>query len=93
MRFEWDECKAEDNRRKHGVGFEEASTVFYEDAALLYDDPDHSEDERRFLLVGPSARQRLLVVAHCYREEVIRVISARPATRRERSAFLAARSR
>lgn len=95
MRFEWNESKAESNRRKHGVSFEEARTVFFEDDALLYDDPDHSDDEQRFLLVGPSASLRLLVVVHWCREddEVIRIISARMATRRERAAFVAEGSR
>lgn len=94
MRFEWDDDKARANEQKHGVSFEEAQTVFFEEDALLYDDPDHSEDEDRFLLVGPSARLRLLVVVHCYREsdEVIRIISAREATRPERRAYVAARS-
>lgn len=86
MRFEWDDDKARTNLEKHGVSFEEARTVFYDDAALLYDDPDHSDDEDRLLLVGASFSFRMLVVVHCYREddEVIRIISARKATRRER---------
>jgi uncharacterized DUF497 family protein len=90
MRFEWDEVKARANRKKHGVTFDEARTVFYEESALLFDDPDHSDDEDRFLLLGPSAARRLLVVVHCYREndDVIRIISAREATRRERDAFV-----
>lgn len=90
----WDEEKAKANALKHGVTFDEARTVFFDEASLLYDDPDHSEDEDRFLLVGPSARLRLLVVVHCYQEsdEVIRIISARQATRRERRAYVAARS-
>jgi uncharacterized DUF497 family protein len=94
MRFEWEQDKAEANLRKHGVSFEEAQTVFFDDAALLYDDPDHSNDEQRLLLVGPSAGLRVLVVVHCYREsdEVIRIISARKATSRERRAYVAQRS-
>lgn len=94
MRFEWDEDKAEANVRKHAVSFEEAQTVFFDEDALLYDDPDHSDDEQRLLLIGPSAVLRLLVVVHCYREsdEVMRIISARRATRRERHAYVAARS-
>ena len=94
MRFEWDEDKASRNERKHGVSFEEAQTVFYETSALLYEDPDHVDEEDRYLLVGPSARLRILVVVHCVREseDVIRIISARQATRREREAFVAARS-
>jgi len=90
MRFEWDEEKSGLNERKHGVTFEEARSVFYDDTALLYDDPDHSEDEERFLLLGPSVLGRVLVVVHCCREEgdVIRIISARKATRREQDAYL-----
>ena len=89
MRFEWNETKSRSNEKKHGVAFDEASTVFYDDAALLFDDPDHSEDEDRFLLLGLSARLSILVVVHCYREDdhVIRVISARPATARERNVY------
>ncbi len=95
MQFGWDEDKAAANEQKHAVTFEDAQTVFFEEDALLYDDPDHSEDEDRFLLVGPSARLQLLVVVHCYREsdEVIRIISARQATRRERRDYVEARSR
>ena len=91
MQFAWDKAKARANEQKHGVTFLEAKTVFYEETAILYDDPDHSDDEDRFLLVGPSAALRLLVVVHCYREpdETIRIVSAREATRRERNAYLA----
>lgn len=89
MRFEWDHRKSTANRTKHGVGFEEASTVFYDDDAQLFDDPDHSSDEYRFLLLGLSAELRILVVVHCTREsdEVIRIISARKATLQERRAY------
>lgn len=85
MNFEWDENKARANLKKHGVSFEEAQTVFYDENALLIDDPDHSEDEERFIILGLSAGTRLLVVCHCYRESetVIRIISARKATRKE----------
>lgn len=85
MNFEWDENKARANLKKHGVSFEEAQTVFYDENALLIDDPDHSEDEDRFIILGLSAGARLLVVCHCYRESetVIRIISARKATRKE----------
>ncbi len=95
MRFEWDEDKAKTNVRKHGIGFDEAKTVFFEEDALLFSDPDHSEEDGRFLLVGPSALLRILVVVHCHRvdDEVIRIISARKATRREREAFMAVRSK
>ena len=89
LRFEWDERKANSNRRKHGVTFEEAQTVFLDDHALLIDDPDHSDDEDRFVLLGISARLRLLVVCHCYRKsgDVIRIISARKADRSERALY------
>lgn len=91
MRFEWNKAKSTSNRRKHGVSFEEAQTVFYEDSALLFDDPDHSADEDRFLLLGPSAASRILIVVHCYRDqdEVICIISARKATRNEQAVFTA----
>jgi uncharacterized DUF497 family protein len=86
LRFEWDPRKARENLRKHGVSFEEAVTAFSDDEALLLDDPDHSTDEERFVLLGLSGTLRLLTVIHCYRvdDEVIRVISARRATRSER---------
>lgn len=86
LRFEWDRRKAAQNRRKHGVSFEEASSVFSDERALLLPDPDHSEDENRFVLLGLSSHLRTLVVCHCYQEkaEVIRIISARKATRAER---------
>jgi len=85
LSFEWDPRKAAVNRRKHGVSFEDALSVFSDERARLIDDPDHSEDEERFLLLGLSNSLRLLVVAHCYREAggVIRIISARKATREE----------
>lgn len=89
LRFEWDERKALQNRRKHGVSFEEAETVFSDDYGLLIDDPDHSGEEDRFLLLGLSASLRTLVVAHCYQQAdgVIRIISARKATRKERDRY------
>lgn len=82
FRFEWNEKKSLINARKHGVSFDEAKTVFYDDHARLIDDPEHSEDEERFILLGFSASLRLLVVCHCYLDEdsVIRIISARKAT-------------
>jgi len=85
-RFVWDPRKARENVRKHGVSFEEAETVFSDEEALLLDDPDHSAAEERFVLLGLSASLRVLTVVHCYREadEVIRLISARRATRSER---------
>ena len=89
LAVEWDKQKSAANRRKHGVSFEEAASVFLDENALLIDDPDHSEDEERFILLGVSIRLRTLVVCHCYRqpEEVIRIISARKADKKERSAY------
>jgi uncharacterized protein len=89
LRFEWDENKNRLNRKRHGVSFPEAQTVFLDDNALLIDDPDHSVDEVRFLLLGLSSSLRLLVVCHCVREagNVIRIISARKADRSERKAY------
>ena len=85
IRFEWDEDKALANQRKHGVSLDEALTVFFDENALLIADPDHSEDEDRFLLLGLSQVTRALVVCHCYRRHsnVIRLISARKADRTE----------
>ena len=89
LRFEWDPKKDTANQRKHGVSFDEATTVFSDERALLLDDPDHSEEEERFVLLGLSANLRTLVVCHCYREaeSVIRLISARKASRKERSEY------
>ena len=89
MEFEWDSQKEAENIRKHGVSFEEAQTVFLDDQALLIDDPDHSDEEARFLLLGVSSRLRVLVVCHCYREseQVIRLISARKGDREERRQY------
>lgn len=83
--FDWDNQKARVNARKHGVSFEEAQTVFYDENARLRYDPDHSIDEDRYILLGISGALRLLVVSHVYREkkEVIRLISARQATKQE----------
>ncbi len=85
LHFEWDEAKAKANLKKHGVGFEEAKSVFLDDRAKLIPDPDHSIDEERFVLLGYSSSLKLLVVCHCYRAsgQVIRIISARKATRQE----------
>ena len=90
LQFDWDSRKAKENARKHGVTFEEAQTVFLDDHALLIGDPDHSEREDRFLLLGFSSRLRLLVVCHFYREAkgVIRLISARKADRFERAQYV-----
>ena len=85
LHFEWDSDKARQNLTKHGVSFEEAVTVFYDDFAIEFYDDDHSEWEERFLLLGLSSKLRLLLVCHCYRESesVIRIISARRATKNE----------
>ena len=89
MRFAWDDAKAEENLHKHGVSFEEALTVFADENARLKHDPDHSREEDRFVLLGFSAKLRLLLVCHAYREndEMIRIISARKATPGERKQY------
>lgn len=85
LSFEWDKRKAEANAKKHGVTFAEAKSVFVDERAKLIDDPDHSEDEDRFVLLGLSSVLRLLLVCHCYRADgnVIRIISARKASAHE----------
>jgi len=85
LKFEWDEKKNAANRRKHGISFAEAKTAFLDDNARLIPDPEHSENEERFVLLGLSISVRVLVVCHCYRQsgEVIRIISARKADRDE----------
>ena len=85
MRFEWDEQKTVTNKKNQGITFQEASTVFEDGNALLIADPEHSDDEDRFLLLGLSTRLNLLVVCHCVRcgDTVIRIISARKATTNE----------
>ena len=83
--FSWDNGKNEANKKKHGVSFDEAKTVFYDENAIRYFDPDHSDDEDRFLMVGVSQKLRIIIVCHCFREEdsVIRIITARKATKGE----------
>ena len=85
IRFEWDEIKNRANVRKHKISFEEAKTVFYDENARLLPDPDHSNDEERFILLGMSYNAKILVVVHAYKEqdEIIRIISARKATKTE----------
>jgi uncharacterized protein len=85
LRFDWDERKNRGNRTKHGVWFEEAHSVFRDPHARLFDDPEHSEEEDRFILLGLSSASRLLVVVHCYRDShyMVRIISARKATKKE----------
>jgi uncharacterized DUF497 family protein len=84
LRFEWDPAKAAENARKHGVTFQDASTAFGDPLSVTIPDPDHSAREDRFLLLGRSESGRLLVVTHTERWDAIRLISARPASRRER---------
>lgn len=85
LQFEWDSRKDRANQKKHGVSLKEASTAFYDEHAVQFFDPDHSEDEDRFLLLGLSFRLRMLIVCHCFREDqlVVRIISARKADQEE----------
>lgn len=87
--FEWDERKSRENKRKHGVSFEEAQTVFFDENSIRYFDPDHSEAEDRFIMLGMSFTLRVLVVCHCNRSDdmVIRIISARKANKDEAAAY------
>jgi uncharacterized DUF497 family protein len=89
IEFVWDPRKARSNKTKHGVSFEEAQTVFLDENARLLDDPDHSEEEQRFVLLGFSFQARCLIVSHCYRESdsVIRLISARRAIPQEEEMY------
>jgi len=89
IRFEWDERKNQENKRKHKVSFEEAQTVFLDENAIRFFDPDHSRDEDRFIMLGMSFTLRVLVVCHCYREDddVMRIISARKADKREQADY------
>ena len=90
MKIVWDEAKAASNQKKHGITFTEAQSVFYDSYALLINDPDHSENEERFILLGLSFVSNMLVVCHCYREkdEQIRIISARKATNKETAQYV-----
>jgi hypothetical protein len=88
IRFEWDRREARSNERKHGISFEEAESVFYDEQALLMEDPQPEDEEERFVLLGLSAVLRVVVVVHALRgEDVIRIISARKATRLERQEY------
>jgi uncharacterized DUF497 family protein len=89
LRFKWEPRKASANLKKHGVSFEEAKSVFYDESAKLISDPDHSEDEERFILLGLSHSLRMILVCHCYRSEgnVVRIISARKAMPKESNAY------
>ena len=94
IRFTWNQRKSHENERKHGVRFDDACTVFADEGALLIADPDHSDEEDRFIIVGLSSHARLLTVCHCYREGdgVIRIISARKATRNESGQYIQGRA-
>ena len=87
--FEWDEEKNRKNIKKHNISFEEAATVFYDEDAVVFDDPDHSIDENRFLILGISKTDRLCIVSHCYKdgEGLIRIISARLAVKKEKEFY------
>src|SRR5262249_41563843 len=85
MKFEWDTAKAASNKKKHKISFDEAKTVFFDEKAIVIHDPEHSEDEERFVILGISSIARILVVCHCFRKKdsIIRIISARKATKQE----------
>jgi len=89
LKFEWDARKDRENRRKHGISFEEAKTVFFDENAVEFFDEEHSQLEERFLMLGLSGKLRILLVCHCLRESgsVIRIISARKATSHERKFY------
>ena len=89
VKFSWDQAKAESNKQKHKIAFEEATSVFYDPKAIRLDDPDHSEREQRFLIIGMSWSLKILIVSHCYREseEEIRIINARKATKKEKNTY------
>lgn len=90
LSFEWDRLKDASNKKKHGVSFEEALSVFWDDNALLFDDPFHSENEERFLIIGMSRKTNILTIVHCLRdnEKTIRIISARKATSSEKASYI-----
>lgn len=85
MQFVWDENKNRANQKKHNIAFEEAKTVFYDDNARLIHDPEHSDSEERFILLGLSSSLKLIIVVHAYKEkdEIVRIISARKVTKNE----------
>jgi uncharacterized DUF497 family protein len=87
MKFEWNENKAENNQTKHSVLFDEAKTVFNDPYYVDFYDPDHSDEEHRYIIIGYSEQHRLLIVSYTERKNVIRLISAREATKREREAY------
>lgn len=87
--FDWDENKNISNQKKHGISFDEARSVFFDENAILFDDPQHSENEDRFLLLGLSENTNVCIVCHCYRksDSIIRIISARKATKKEEEIY------
>ena len=89
IKFEWDPNKNKENLKKHKVSFEEAKEVFYDDNAILFDDPEHSADEERFLIIGWVKNLNIYIVSHCYKENngIIRLISARKATKKEKETY------
>ena len=89
LNFSWDDKKNLANQKKHHVSFEEAQAVFFDEHAIEFDDPDHSENENRFLLLGLSHKMRVLVICHCFKvsESEIRIISARKATKKEQTVY------
>ena len=89
LEFEWDEKKDDINTKKHGVSFEEARSVFFDEYAIQYFDPEHSESEERFILLGTSFKLKALVVCHCFRKEetIVRIISARKANKDEEHVY------
>ena len=92
LKFEWDPEKNEINKQKHGMSFEAARQVFYDDFAIMFDDPEHSDEEDRFLVIGTIDSGKICIVSHCYRDRgsdnVIRIISARKATNKERGFYM-----
>ena len=90
LEFSWDNRKNKTNQKKHGISFEEAQTVFFDENAVEFFDPDHSEKENRFIMLGLSYRLHILIVCHCLRKDdsEIRIISARKATKKERTVYL-----
>lgn len=89
-KFEWDHIKDKTNQKKHGISFEEAKSVFFDENALEFYDFDHSHEEERFLMLGLSFKLRILLICHCYKEDkgIIRIISARRATKNEQKEYI-----
>jgi len=89
IKFEWDAIKADSNMKKHGISFEEAKSVFYDELAVQFYQNDHAEGEERFLMLGLSSRHKVLMICHCERNsgDIVRIISARKATKNERKFY------